>query len=151
MKLFEKKTKKLKSFFLLKYGFVRSNFLQNLHFRCPTLTKNLEWYLVQAVGFLELGTAETLLRQQWEKERDPKASKHIVKAAAFIYHWGTLVWCAHHKIIKINLNKKLVVWIQVILFEIDCAIFYTNLHEWFCQCISWTNWVNFGKFMDNFR
>ena len=40
-------------------------------------------------------------------------------------------------------------WIQVILFEIDCAIFYTNLHKWFCQFISWTNWVNFGKFMDN--
>ena len=39
--------------------------------------------------------------------------------------------------------------IQVILFEIDCAIFYTNLYELFCQFISWTNWVNSGKFMDN--
>ena len=39
--------------------------------------------------------------------------------------------------------------IQVILFEIDCAIFYTNLHELFCQFISWTNLVNSGKFMDN--
>ena len=38
---------------------------------------------------------------------------------------------------------------QVILFEIDCAFFYTNLHELFCQFISWTNWVNSGKFMDN--
>ena len=37
----------------------------------------------------------------------------------------------------------------VILFEIDCAIFYTNLHEFLCQFISWTNWVNSGKFMDN--
>ena len=37
--------------------------------------------------------------------------------------------------------------IQVILFEIDCAFFYTNLHELFCQFISWTNWVNSGKFM----
>ena len=26
--------------------------------------------------------------------------------------------------------------LQVILFEIDCAIFYTNLHEFFCQFIS---------------
>ena len=26
--------------------------------------------------------------------------------------------------------------IQVILFEIDCAIFYTNLHELFCQLIN---------------
>ena len=40
-------------------------------------------------------------------------------------------------------------YIQVIPFEIDCAIFYTNLHELFCQFISWTNWVNYGKFMDN--
>ena len=40
-------------------------------------------------------------------------------------------------------------WVKVILFEIDCAIFYTNLHELFCQFINWTNWVNSGKFMDN--
>ena len=26
--------------------------------------------------------------------------------------------------------------VQVILFEIDCTIFYTNLHELFCQFIS---------------
>ena len=39
--------------------------------------------------------------------------------------------------------------LQVILFVIDYAIFYTNLHELFCQFISWTNWVNSGKFMDN--
>ena len=39
--------------------------------------------------------------------------------------------------------------VQVILFEINCTIFFTNLHELFCQFISWTNWVNSGKFMDN--
>ena len=39
--------------------------------------------------------------------------------------------------------------LQVILFEIDCVIFFTNLHELFCQFISLTNWVNSGKFMDN--
>ena len=39
-------------------------------------------------------------------------------------------------------------WVQVILFEIDFAIFYTNLHE-FYQFISWTNWVNSGKSMVN--
>ena len=33
-------------------------------------------------------------------------------------------------------------WVQVILFDIDCAIFYTNSHELFCQFITWTNWVN---------
>ena len=31
---------------------------------------------------------------------------------------------------------------------IDCTIFYTNLHELFCQFISWTNLVNSGN-MDN--
>ena len=40
-------------------------------------------------------------------------------------------------------------WVQVIFFEIDCAIVYTNLHELFCQFISQPNWVNSGKFMDN--
>ena len=41
-------------------------------------------------------------------------------------------------------------WLQVILFEIDCANFYKNLLELFCQFISWTNLVNSGKFMDNY-
>ena len=39
--------------------------------------------------------------------------------------------------------------VQVILFEIDWTIFYTNLRELFCKFISWTNWVNSGWFMDN--
>ena len=42
-------------------------------------------------------------------------------------------------------NKSL----QVILFEIDCSLFYTNLLELFRQFISWTTWVNSGKFMEN--
>ena len=33
---------------------------------------------------------------------------------------------------------------QVIIFEIDCAIVYTNLHELFSQ------FINSGKFMENF-
>ena len=40
--------------------------------------------------------------------------------------------------------------VQVILFEIDCAIFNTNFHELFCQFISWTKFGNFGKCLDNF-
>ena len=32
--------------------------------------------------------------------------------------------------------------LQIILFEIDCAVFYTNLHELFWQFKSQTNWVN---------
>ena len=42
-------------------------------------------------------------------------------------------------------------YVQVILFEIDCAISYTNLHELFCQFISWSNWVNSGKFMADMK
>ena len=40
------------------------------------------------------------------------------------------------------LRYTVYVVVQVILFEIDCAIFYTNLHELFCQFISSTNLVN---------
>ena len=29
------------------------------------------------------------------------------------------------------------------------SCFFTNLHELFCQFISWTNWVNSGKCMDH--
>ena len=39
--------------------------------------------------------------------------------------------------------------VQVTLYEINCAIFYTNWNELFCLFISWTNCVNSGKFMDN--
>ena len=39
--------------------------------------------------------------------------------------------------------------VQVILFEMDSAIFYTTLHELFCQLIRSTIRVNSGKFMDN--
>ena len=38
---------------------------------------------------------------------------------------------------------------QVILFKVNCEIFYTNLHELFRQFISWTNWLNSGKSMGN--
>ena len=38
---------------------------------------------------------------------------------------------------------------RLFFFKIDCAIFYTNLHELCFQFISWTNQVNAGKFMDN--
>ena len=37
--------------------------------------------------------------------------------------------------------------LQVVLFEIDFT-FFTQIYM-FCQLISWTNWVNSGKFMDN--
>ena len=43
------------------------------------------------------------------------------------------------------LQNSVLAGIQVILFEIDCATFYANLHKLFGQFISWTNWVNSGK------
>ena len=49
----------------------------------------------------------------------------------------------------IYVNPSKFFGLQVILFEIDCAIFYTNLQELFWQFISWTNWVNSCKYMDN--
>ena len=45
--------------------------------------------------------------------------------------------------------EQFFVFLQVILFEIDCAIFHTSLLELFRQFISWTIWVNSGKSMDN--
>ena len=43
--------------------------------------------------------------------------------------------------------QQVILWIlQVILFEIDWAIFYANLHE--LSVHDWTNWVTSGKFMD---
>ena len=48
-----------------------------------------------------------------------------------------------------NLQLRVYTSAQIILYEIDCAIFYKKLHELFCQFISWKNWVNSGKFMDN--
>ena len=47
---------------------------------------------------------------------------------------GILTYILTHILLP-NLAYKLV---KVILFEINCTIFYTNLHELFCQIISWT-------------
>ena len=56
----------------------------------------------------------------------------------------------HHGMVRQKLvGKPEAGKVQVILFEIDYAIFYTNLHELFCQFITWTNWENTGKFTDN--
>ena len=58
--------------------------------------------------------------------------------------------CSHIALLSIlSLMFQRVELIQVILLEIDCTIFYTNLHELFCQFISWTNMVNSDKFIDN--
>ena len=67
----------------------------------------------------------------------------ILKLQKYIIY--ILFYVSEVKISLLLIKHKL----QVILFEINCAIFYTNLHELFSQFISWTNWVNSGKFMDN--
>ena len=48
-------------------------------------------------------------------------------------------WISFHvsgKIPITYLQKWILNFLQFILFEIDCVIFYTNLHELFCQIIS---------------
>ena len=53
------------------------------------------------------------------------------------------------KCLSFNQTVAQQIRVQVILFEIDCAFIYANLHDLFCQFISWTNLVNSGKSMDN--
>ena len=55
---------------------------------------------------------------------------HSAAQFSFEQHWST-PWA----------NNCDWILLQVILFEIDFAIFYTNLNKVFCQFISWT-----GKF-----
>ena len=38
---------------------------------------------------------------------------------------------------------------RLFFLKSDCAIFFTNLHELYCQFISWKNSLNSGKFMDS--
>ena len=38
---------------------------------------------------------------------------------------------------------------RLFFLRLIAQFFYTNLHELFCQFISWTNWANSGKFIDN--
>ena len=68
-----------------------------------------------------------------------------INAGTRSYFWVSDRWSRKFSNSEICCTR----FLQVILFEIDCAIIYTNLHELFCHFISWTNWVNSGKFMDN--
>ena len=77
--------------------------------------------------------SETQMRNSFSPIAPPQGSPRNKKSYFLLFLLGQFVFA------------------QVILFEIDCVIFYINLHELFCQFISWTNWVNSGKFMDNFR
>ena len=57
--------------------------------------------------------------------------------------------CHSFWLVTMEMCYSLLLVIQVILFEIDCAIFYWNFHKLFCQFIKWTNFGNSGKSMDN--
>ena len=46
-------------------------------------------------------------------------------------------------------KEKLLSKIAVTGYSFWDRFIYTNLHELLCQFISWTNWVNSGKFMEN--
>ena len=46
-------------------------------------------------------------------------------------------------------KEKLLSKIAVTGYSFWDRFIYTNLHELLCQFISWTNWVNSGKFMAN--
>ena len=79
---------------------------------------------------------------------------HIVRQVLACQHLqsGPAGRCTPRSDFSTNLTEKHdsdCEFLQVIHFEIVCAIFYTNSHELFCQFISWTNWVNPGEFMDN--
>ena len=70
----------------------------------------------------------------------------------FVVFWGDLKTTKGHFEINWPLGRDAFYKrnsIHVILFEIDCTFFYRNLNELSCHFISWTNWVNSGKFMDN--
>ena len=71
-------------------------------------------------------------------------SEKVQNYADVIYGWCELFakWSLFGILFVILSTER--VFLQVILFEIDCASFYTNLHELFSQFISWTNWVNSG-------
>ena len=79
------------------------------------------------------------------------------------HHWGTfmvqfftsfsnslgqIIVCQSDSILLINQKIALYEYRLFFLRSI-VQFFYTNLHELFCQFISWTNWVNSGKFLDN--
>ena len=65
---------------------------------------------------------------------DKPQAKFLYISRSVRYFYGTgfelvLDWLAVLKSAQFNL-------LQAIIFEIDCAIFYTNLHELFCQFMS---------------
>ena len=74
-------------------------------------------------------------------ERTKKATNFIVPLG--MDYFNNWTWNS------ISTKEWYLAAVQVILSEIDCAIFYTNLHKLFCQFISCKNPVNSGKFMEN--
>ena len=50
-----------------------------------------------------------------------------------LLYWSCIALCSSIDCLKIENFANWTISVQVILFEIDCAIFYTNIHELFCQ------------------
>ena len=56
-------------------------------------------------------------------------------------------WALYH----FDRQRKKILLLLSKYINLQCTgyYFWDRLHELFCQFISWTNWVNSGKFMDN--
>ena len=51
--------------------------------------------------------------------------------------------------VRLNADAARVQTYRLFFLRSIAQFFYTNLHELFCHFISWANWINSGKFMDN--
>ena len=58
-------------------------------------------------------------------------SLHVTKGLILL--WGRVIVSVDEAFFNVWMIFSGTFAIQVILFEIDCAIFYTYLHELFCQ------------------
>ena len=103
--------------------------------RQATRTRQVKHYAVamqqfstNAFSYTQATLLEILQEDRYGRVKSLKWAEKALRNAHSVRDWGCL---------------------QFILFEIDCTIFYTNLHELFGQFITWTNWVNSGKYMDN--
>ena len=126
----------------------------NHHLRCVGLLHQLHNivprpHLIEKIIAKDLCNVDTYQRFTllWHLSRDLE-----LKSSTSPEHRRTFDICLLKMLDTLNMTGgplKVLSQVQVILFKIDCAFFYTNLHELFCQFISWTNWVKSGEFTDN--
>ena len=122
--------------------------------------KYLLWFLFQLSqmrknSWTKLGKTRFVVWLVWSHELVIAQQKRVNGSVEFQFQTSLYLIqsCGCNEKINliwwIALEEAIFQIVQVILFEIDCAIFSTKLHEMFCQFIIWTNWVNSGKLMDN--